>query len=400
MNGEIDFAEALRERVALLRGLPLAALEQTWDGVRLTPGAQDAGRDDARAQRDGGAGVAAGSPSSPARVAAAVRVRRAPGQHAAGRWRGADRRGGRAGAGPRREAGRAAGTGRGARAAAGGDAGGGRWRERSGDGDGGRHGRCVPRQAGGGRRPGSGWTTPTCGRCCSRRATRPQRSPGGASIRSFQRRGRRHQPCPVLICGRFCRLAETAPWRDWIHGIDENIGPARQGRCPRPSRDPGPRRAVGSGPACCSGGASDRLRARKEKAAERIGAATEELASGVAAGLRRGGRTAAGAGADRERGGGSGGGRAPVAGGGGQPGGLFASRADHAAAGGSKPAHCSPLWARSAPGSRRWWLRWRKTPDGNSAPSRSWKAWSARRPKSARSPGRWATSRNKPTCWR
>ncbi len=28
MNGEIDFADALRERVALLRGLDLAALER------------------------------------------------------------------------------------------------------------------------------------------------------------------------------------------------------------------------------------------------------------------------------------------------------------------------------------------------------------------------------------
>ncbi len=40
MNGEIDFADALRERVGLLRGLDLAALEQTWAGVRLTPGAK------------------------------------------------------------------------------------------------------------------------------------------------------------------------------------------------------------------------------------------------------------------------------------------------------------------------------------------------------------------------
>ena len=40
MNGEIDFAAALRERVALLRGLPLDALERTWEGVRLSPGAR------------------------------------------------------------------------------------------------------------------------------------------------------------------------------------------------------------------------------------------------------------------------------------------------------------------------------------------------------------------------
>ncbi len=40
MAGEIDFAEALRERVGLLRGVELAALERTWAGVRLTPGAR------------------------------------------------------------------------------------------------------------------------------------------------------------------------------------------------------------------------------------------------------------------------------------------------------------------------------------------------------------------------
>jgi len=41
MNGEIDFAQALRERVAMLRGLRLDALEQTWQRVRLTPGAAE-----------------------------------------------------------------------------------------------------------------------------------------------------------------------------------------------------------------------------------------------------------------------------------------------------------------------------------------------------------------------
>ena len=40
MNGETPFADALRERVALLRGLGLAALEQAWAGVRLTSGAR------------------------------------------------------------------------------------------------------------------------------------------------------------------------------------------------------------------------------------------------------------------------------------------------------------------------------------------------------------------------
>ena len=40
MNGETDFADALRERVALLRGVGLEALERTWEAVRLTPGAR------------------------------------------------------------------------------------------------------------------------------------------------------------------------------------------------------------------------------------------------------------------------------------------------------------------------------------------------------------------------
>ena len=41
MNGEIDFADALRRRVGLLRGLGLAALEQTWAATRLMPGARE-----------------------------------------------------------------------------------------------------------------------------------------------------------------------------------------------------------------------------------------------------------------------------------------------------------------------------------------------------------------------
>ena len=40
MNGETDFREALRQRVALLRGLDMSALEETWRGVVLTPGAR------------------------------------------------------------------------------------------------------------------------------------------------------------------------------------------------------------------------------------------------------------------------------------------------------------------------------------------------------------------------
>ncbi len=40
INGNVDFAEALRERVAMLKGLDLSALEKTWAATKLTPGAQ------------------------------------------------------------------------------------------------------------------------------------------------------------------------------------------------------------------------------------------------------------------------------------------------------------------------------------------------------------------------
>jgi len=42
MRGEIEFAGALRERVGLLRGLPLETLEKVWrEKVRLIPGAKE-----------------------------------------------------------------------------------------------------------------------------------------------------------------------------------------------------------------------------------------------------------------------------------------------------------------------------------------------------------------------
>jgi len=41
MNGEIDFAAALRERVALLKGLDIAALDRTWAATEYTPGARE-----------------------------------------------------------------------------------------------------------------------------------------------------------------------------------------------------------------------------------------------------------------------------------------------------------------------------------------------------------------------
>ncbi len=40
MNGEVDFATALVERVGTLRGVALAALEETWAHTRLMPGAR------------------------------------------------------------------------------------------------------------------------------------------------------------------------------------------------------------------------------------------------------------------------------------------------------------------------------------------------------------------------
>jgi len=40
MRGEIDFEGALRERVAMLKGLPVAALQKTFDRTSLTPGAR------------------------------------------------------------------------------------------------------------------------------------------------------------------------------------------------------------------------------------------------------------------------------------------------------------------------------------------------------------------------
>lgn len=41
MNGEIDFAAALRERVALLRGKPAASLDEAARRIRVTPGARE-----------------------------------------------------------------------------------------------------------------------------------------------------------------------------------------------------------------------------------------------------------------------------------------------------------------------------------------------------------------------
>ena len=40
MNGEIDFSAALRERVAMLKGLEISALERTWRTTQFSPGAR------------------------------------------------------------------------------------------------------------------------------------------------------------------------------------------------------------------------------------------------------------------------------------------------------------------------------------------------------------------------
>ena len=41
MNGEVDFKDALRERVAMLKGLNLGALDQAWEKIRFTGGARE-----------------------------------------------------------------------------------------------------------------------------------------------------------------------------------------------------------------------------------------------------------------------------------------------------------------------------------------------------------------------
>src|SRR6185312_13288762 len=40
MNGELDFAAALKERVALLKGLPATVLDEAAGRIRLMPGAR------------------------------------------------------------------------------------------------------------------------------------------------------------------------------------------------------------------------------------------------------------------------------------------------------------------------------------------------------------------------
>jgi len=41
MNGELDFKDALRERVAMLKGLDVGALDRAWERISLTDGARE-----------------------------------------------------------------------------------------------------------------------------------------------------------------------------------------------------------------------------------------------------------------------------------------------------------------------------------------------------------------------
>jgi phosphoserine phosphatase len=41
MNGELDFKAALRERVSMLKGLKIDALEKAWERIHVTPGARE-----------------------------------------------------------------------------------------------------------------------------------------------------------------------------------------------------------------------------------------------------------------------------------------------------------------------------------------------------------------------
>ncbi len=188
MNDELDFKSALRERVAMLRGLSVEALEQTWQRVRLTPGAGELVAT-MRAHGAYAALVSGGFTFFTSRVAALVRIRHASCQRAAGRWHRPDRARRRTDPRSRYQARHADAAGGGTRVADGGNAGGRRWRQRPGH-----AARCgsrcgVPRQAD--RRcgsPGARRPCGTCGRCCSPRVTggRISSADGPASAATVQ----------------------------------------------------------------------------------------------------------------------------------------------------------------------------------------------------------------------
>ena len=161
MRGELEFEAALRERVGMLKGLKLDALERTYaERVRLNPGAKSL----LATMRANGAHtmlVSGGFGFFTARVARSGGLPCRARQHLAGRRRGADRRSRHADSGPR---GQAAGAGRRrgeseARLCR--NPGGRRRRQRSGDDPARRPGRRLSRQAGGGRPPQAPRSTTT-----------------------------------------------------------------------------------------------------------------------------------------------------------------------------------------------------------------------------------------------
>ena len=112
MRGELEFEAALRERVGMLKGLKLDALERTYaERVRLNPGAKSL----LATMRANGAHtmlVSGGFGYFTQRVARGRRLSCRARQHPAGRWRGADRRSRHAHPGPRGQAGGAGRSGR------------------------------------------------------------------------------------------------------------------------------------------------------------------------------------------------------------------------------------------------------------------------------------------------
>ena len=175
MNGELDFAAALRERVALLAGLPSAADRRRHPraaGASCRVRRHWCGR--CGRQAPAPPWCPAASPPSPAR-ASSVRLRPRGGQRARDRGRAADRT-------PRRRVARCAGQARGPAAVAPGaghrrpaDHGRGRRRQRSADAAGRRPGRRLSRPSSASARPrppGSTMaTSPPCSSCRATAAT-------------------------------------------------------------------------------------------------------------------------------------------------------------------------------------------------------------------------------------
>ncbi len=172
MNGELDFKAALRERVAMLRGLPIDALEKTWRRVRLTPGARELVAT-MRARGALTALVSGGFSFFTGKVAAELGFDVHRSNTLLQDESGADRASRRTDPGPRQQAvhvDRAGGT---ARREAVGNTGGWRRGQRSGHAarGGARVSHSMPSRSSRGRLAPR-WITPTFGPCCSPRVTR------------------------------------------------------------------------------------------------------------------------------------------------------------------------------------------------------------------------------------